>query len=243
MIIINADDWGRSRSETDAALSIYREGRITSASAMVFMKDSDRAAGLAKDEGVDVGLHLNLSQRFTGNVQDRRLREYHDCILRFLTFSKYALLFYNPFLRRHFRYVYQAQVEEFLRLFGKPPSHIDGHRHMHLCSNMLIDGIIEEGEKVRRSFSFQPGEKSLFNRAYRRLVDWRLAGEYRVTDYFFALSQQYRQDRLLRVSHLACEATVELMTHPAVAEEYAFLLSEDYVRRLGSVQMANYALV
>lgn len=241
MIIINADDWGRSRGETDAALSCYRSGRITSVSAMVFMEDSDRAADLAKDEGIDVGLHLNLSQRFAGRVQDRKLKEYHDHIVHFLTLNKYALLFYNPFLRRHFCYVYQTQVEEFIRLFGKSPSHIDGHQHMHLCSNMLIDGIIGEGEKVRRSFSFRPGEKSLFNRAYRRLVDWRLASKYRVTDYFFALSQQYQKDGLLRVSRLACEATVELMTHPAGHEEYAFLLSEDFLRTLKGVQMANYA--
>ena len=62
MIIINADDWGRSERETDAALSTYKRGRITSASAMVFMRDSGRAADLAKDAGIDVGLHFNLSE-------------------------------------------------------------------------------------------------------------------------------------------------------------------------------------
>lgn len=60
MIIVNADDWGRSRSETDAALFCYRKGRITSVSAMVFMEDSDRAADLAKDEGIDVGVALEF---------------------------------------------------------------------------------------------------------------------------------------------------------------------------------------
>jgi predicted glycoside hydrolase/deacetylase ChbG (UPF0249 family) len=49
MLIINADDWGRSVAETDAALRCYREGRITSVNAMVFMQDSERAARLTKD--------------------------------------------------------------------------------------------------------------------------------------------------------------------------------------------------
>ena len=31
MLIINADDWGRSLAETDAALECYKAGRITSA--------------------------------------------------------------------------------------------------------------------------------------------------------------------------------------------------------------------
>jgi len=61
MLIINADDWGRSRTETDAALQCYEKGRITSASAMVFMEDSERAADIAKENQVDVGLHLNFS--------------------------------------------------------------------------------------------------------------------------------------------------------------------------------------
>ena len=64
MIIVNADDWGRSRSDTDAALACYKEERITSVSAMVFMEDSARAAELAKEMGIDVGLHINLTQPF-----------------------------------------------------------------------------------------------------------------------------------------------------------------------------------
>jgi len=37
MLIINADNWGRSAVETDAVLTCYQEGRITSVSAMMFM--------------------------------------------------------------------------------------------------------------------------------------------------------------------------------------------------------------
>jgi len=61
MLIINADDLGRSVVETDAALRCYSAGRITSVSAMVFMSDSERAAELANGNGLDVGLHLNFS--------------------------------------------------------------------------------------------------------------------------------------------------------------------------------------
>ncbi len=43
MIVINADDLGRTEAETEAALSCFNQGRITSTSAMVFMEDSERA--------------------------------------------------------------------------------------------------------------------------------------------------------------------------------------------------------
>ena len=72
MLIINADDWGRSLAETDAALECYKAGRITSASAMVFMGDSERAAELAKENKLDVGLHLNFTDRFTANQYTER---------------------------------------------------------------------------------------------------------------------------------------------------------------------------
>ena len=71
MLIINADDFGRSVAETDAALRCYIAGRITSVSAMVFMADSERAAELAKENELDVGLHLNFTERFTGRTSAR----------------------------------------------------------------------------------------------------------------------------------------------------------------------------
>ena len=243
MIIVNADDWGRTRTETDAALFCYKEGRITSVSAMVFMEDSGRAADLAKDAGIDVGLPLNLSQRFTGKGRAGLLQGYHNRIVHYLTLNKYAFLFYSPALRKQFRYVYQAQIEEFLRLYGKPPSHIDGHHHMHLCTNMLLDRVIPIREKVRRNFSFWPGEKSILNRMYRRLVDLWLTNRYFVTDYFFALSQFLQISRLMRVSELSKVATVELMTHPANAKEYACLMSDEYIEILLKLENGTYSLM
>jgi predicted glycoside hydrolase/deacetylase ChbG (UPF0249 family) len=243
MLIINADDWGRSRAETDNALACHREARVTSATAMVFMEDSERAADLAKSNHVDIGLHVNLTERFVANNVPARLRENQEAIARFLKRSKYALLFYSPALRHQFRYLYQTQVDEFVRLYGTPPSHIDGHQHMHLCSNMLVDAIIPAGEKVRRSFSFWPGEKSIINRAYRRCVDAWLGRRYRLTDFFFSLSQCLKTDRLSRVRELARVANVELMTHPFEAGEYAFLMSDRYVEITRGLEKGSYWLL
>ena len=169
MLIINADDFGRSVAETDAALQCYTAGRITSVSAMVFMADSERAAELAKEKELDVGLHLNFTERFTGKNKCAKLTDYQNRLAIYLGRNKYSQLFYNPLLRREFSYSCKAQVEEFTRLFGKPPSRIDGHHHMHLCANLLLSNLIPTGMKVRRNFSFWPGEKSSLNRAYRGL--------------------------------------------------------------------------
>ena len=96
MLTVNADDWGRSRAETDAALHCHGKKRITSVSAMVFMEDSERAAALAKEVNIDVGLHLNFSEPFSGNPDAATLVNSHRKICSFLTRNKYAQLLYNP---------------------------------------------------------------------------------------------------------------------------------------------------
>ena len=243
MLIINADDWGRSVGETDAALRCYKDGRITSVSAMVFMDDSRRAADLAKENGIDVGLHLNLTESFTASTCPPPLQRSHERIARFLRSAKYSQLLYNPFLRKEISCSYDAQAAEFERLYGKRPSHIDGHHHMHLCGNMLWSSAIPAGTKMRRNFSFWPGEKSWLNRVYRTLIDHRLARKYRLPDYFFCLSQSIRENKLGRVEALARSSKVELMTHPIVPMESEFLMSHEFRAMLQRLEIGGYALV
>jgi chitin disaccharide deacetylase len=243
MLIINADDWGRSMAETDAALRCYKARRITSVSAMVFMEDSDRAAELANNNDLDVGLHLNFSEEFTDGRCPQRLRENHARIVRFLMQNKYAQLLYNPFLQQKFAVCYKAQAEEFARLYGRPPFHIDGHHHMHLCTNMLLSRLIPAGTKLRRNFSFWPGEKSWLNRSYRRLVDRWLDRRYHLADYFFDLTKCIEGKKLDRIATLAKANKVELMTHPIVKEEQEFLMSDEFEVRLQSLEIGGYALV
>ena len=244
MLIINADDWGRSVAETDSALRCYRAGRITSVSAMVFMGDSMRAAKLAKDHQLDdVGLHLNFSEEFTDASCPEALKEHHRRIVRFLRRNKYAQLLYNPLLRKAFACSYRAQMEEFARLFEKLPSHVDGHHHMHLCVNFLLSKGMPAGMRVRRNFSFWPGEKSWLNRAYRALVDRFLARRYQVTDYFFDLTQCMEQGKLNRVAALAGSSNVELMTHPIVKKEEKYLMSDEFRAILQRLEIGGYALV
>jgi predicted glycoside hydrolase/deacetylase ChbG (UPF0249 family) len=240
MLIINADDWGRSKVETDAANDCYKQEAVTSVSAMVFMQDSERAAELARIEGMDVGLHVNFTQAFTGAVRSSRLQDYQNRVSRFLKRSKYALLIYHPFLRDEFRYIYQMQADEFIRLYGRPPSHIDGHQHMHLCSNVLIDGILPSEQKVRRSFSFCRDEKGAFNRAYRSLVDRWLERRYYLTDFFFSLKEHTSSARFARIVALARTAHVEVMTHPVNTSEYDFLVSDTYRKMVAGLQRGSY---
>jgi predicted glycoside hydrolase/deacetylase ChbG (UPF0249 family) len=243
MMIVNADDWGGTSAETDAALRCYESGRISSVTAMVYMQDSVRAAEIANGISMDVGLHLNLTQIFTGIQGNGLLKEYHCQVVRFLARSKYSRLIYNPALRKQFKYVYEAQVEEFLRLYGRPPSHIDGHHHQHLCANILLDNVIPFGERVRRNFSFWPAEKMILNRAYRRASDAWLSRRYLLTDYFFSLSHCLQNDTITRVADVARRSSVEIMTHPIKGEEYSYLMSDSYIDAFRHVELSMFGEV
>lgn len=240
MLIINADDWGRTAAETDAALACFSRGRITSATAMVFMADSERAAEIALRHGIPVGLHLNLTEPPTAAGLDGQFLNEHRRLVKSLTKSRYSAVALNPFLRRSFCSVFQSQLDEFVRLYKKPPTHFDGHQHFHLCSNMLLAAPIPRGQRIRRTFSFTVGEKGLVNWLYRRAVDRWVVRRYRTTDYFFALSQRLTDAKLAAVAHLARQANVELMTHPIVPEERNLLLSRDFDEKLSGIVRKSY---
>ena len=224
MLIINADDFGRSRLSTDRILSCFNQNRVTSTSAMVFMGDSQRAAALAKEYNLDVGLHLNFTEELTQPTPEPLLFEYHTRVRKYLTANGYNFLIYNPAIRKHVEYVFKAQIEEFERIYGASPSHIDGHHHMHLCANMLIGNMIPKGQKVRRNFTFARGEKSFPNRIYRAAIDRWLSKRHIITDYLFSLSECIKTDRLERALKLSTTSRVELETHPELPEEFEWLM-------------------
>jgi chitin disaccharide deacetylase len=240
MLIVNADDWGKNETTTNNIICCFLSDRITSTSAMVFMVDSERAAEIALSHRPDVGLHINFTERFTKNTAGPRLNEYHNNIASFLLRNKFSMLIYNPLLRDQFKYVFEHQYDEFVRLYGYTPSHIDGHKHMHLCSNMLIDTIISPGFKVRKSFTFQGDEKDMFNRAYRYVLNKWLGHRYITTDFFFALSPARLYNKLPEIFNLATSTDVELMAHPELQDEHEFLMSHEYESLLGTTKRGNY---
>jgi predicted glycoside hydrolase/deacetylase ChbG (UPF0249 family) len=229
MLFINADDWGWIEETTNRILTCYRQDRIHSASAMTFMKNSERAAELARECGLPIGLHLNFTQEFTGDGVTTKLRDQQRLVAAYLKARKMNQILFNPFLHKAFDYVFQVQRDEFYRLYGKEPNRLDGHDHMHLCMNMLFSRRFPKGLKLRRNFTFGSDEKGPINRFYRRLVDRWLISRFQCSDCFFSL-KPIEPERIRRIVLLSKSAEVELMVHPGVDKEYQYLLSEDWLK-------------
>jgi predicted glycoside hydrolase/deacetylase ChbG (UPF0249 family) len=240
LLIINADDWGRDEDTTDRISDCLIRQTVSSVSAMVFMKDSERAASIARERGIDAGLHLNFTTEFSAPNISRRLVENQQRIAAYLLRRRFNQIIFHPGLRRSFEYVVAAQREEFARLYGREAQRLDGHHHMHLCANVLLGGLLTPGTVVRRNFSFQRGEKSLANRLYRQAVDRRLARRHRIVDFLFSLPPFEPQSRLDRICSLAGQFVVEVETHPVHAAEFRFLTGSDVFRWAGDSMIAPH---
>jgi hypothetical protein len=224
-LIINADDWGLDTHTTDMILECVLHGAVSSVSAMVFMSDSERAADIASERHVDTGLHLNFTTPFTRRTCPTALVERHNQVARFLRRHRFAQVVFHPGLARAFEYVVDAQIDEYRNRYGRDPMRLDGHHHMHLCSNVLFQQLLPPGTVVRRNFSFLSSEKHAWNRTYRRVVDWELKRRHRLVDFLFNLVPFDCPSRLTRIMSLATRSRVELETHPSRPGERAFLLA------------------
>lgn len=231
MVVITADDYGKKAKTTDRILECGCAKRISCASAMVFMDDSSRAASLSKKSDLEFGLHLNLTDPFTGRSVSSSIRTHHSRISRYLSSNSLAQILFNPFLAQSFRIVFEAQVDEFCRLYGFLPPFFNGHRHMHLCSNVLRARLLPPGARIRSTFTFEKGEKGYVNRWYRSRLKRLISRTYRSTAGFFSVAPVGDTGRVSALLQRSQTENIEIEVHPEVDEEVALLLS-DYFRDL-----------
>src|SRR5260370_8049829 len=140
LLIINGDDWGRDEDTTDRISECFIRQAVSSVSAMVFVKDSGRASSIARERGIDAGLHLNFTTEFSAPNISRRLVENQQRIAAYLLRRRFNQIVFHPGLRRSFEYVLAAQPEEFARLYGRQSQRLVSPTPTHSCPNLLPDG-------------------------------------------------------------------------------------------------------
>ncbi len=132
-LIVNADDFGASRSINQAVVQAHRDGILTTASLMVNEPAFEEAVALAKEHPrLGVGLHLTLShghstlasEKIPGLVNQRG--EFSN--QPEMTGLRY---FMRRQLHGQLRQEIHAQFEKF-RGTGLPLDHVNGHLHFHL---------------------------------------------------------------------------------------------------------------
>jgi predicted glycoside hydrolase/deacetylase ChbG (UPF0249 family) len=105
-LIINADDFGASSGVNRGIVECHRCGVVTSTSLMVTGRAAGEAAALSRDyPALGVGLHWDVCG------EDEREFDLDD----------------PGAVRDEFR----RQLDSFVDLMARPPTHVDSHRHVH----------------------------------------------------------------------------------------------------------------
>ena len=114
-LIVNADDFGRSRSVNAGVTEAHEQGIVTSASLLVLWPGAEEAADFCrKSPALAAGLHFDLGEWVYVEDEWRELYRRAEGEDR-ATVAREAA----------------RQLELFRRLVGREPTHLDSHQHVH----------------------------------------------------------------------------------------------------------------
>ena len=117
-LIVNADDFGASAGVNRGIIEAHARGIVTSASFMVTGRAAAEAVELARDHpDLALGLHWDVGG------EDERDFDLRD----------------HAAVRDEFR----RQLECFHDMLGRPPTHLDSHRHAHREIRKLFQELVE----------------------------------------------------------------------------------------------------
>lgn len=146
-LIVNADDFGFTRSVNEGIVEAHRNGILTATTLMANGDAFDHAVALARENpSLDVGCHLVLIQGRSVADPSRALPSSMKELL--IAMMRGRLPVYRELL---------AQVRKIAQA-GIRPSHLDTHKHTHLLPPVLeaVARIAREFDIpwVRRPFDF-----------------------------------------------------------------------------------------
>lgn len=243
LLIVNADDWGMDRDTTTAIARCLEAGSVTSLSAMVGMLGSEEAAHLELAPALTPGLHINLTEPFTAAGIDEDVRARQARLAHYFGGPSRRRWGVSPALFRDIERAIADQLAEFRRLYGREPSHFDGHEHIHQSLAVLAARTLPSGAKMRPSFTYLAGEKSPLNRATRSLINRGLRARFRAPRYFFSIRDMHpalggtaMEEKLA----LSSGSAVEVMTHPGWEDERAILLDDSWLALLAPRTLGGY---
>lgn len=265
-LVVDADDFGRSRSINDAVIRAHREGILTSASLMVAGEAWQEAVELARAHPtLGVGLHLTLvcgravlpPSRIPGLVDSAGCFSDRAPLAGFRYWA-------SPKLRDPLRAELGAQFARF-HATGLTLDHVNGHLHLHLhpvVFDLLREHAREWGiERMRLTrdslslsrrmsrgyWGYRLSHAAIFGWLSRRAAPVFSRLGIRHTDAVFGLLQDGRVDEayVLDLLPRLPPGTHELYAHPSMdrfRHEYEAFASprvKERVRELG-IELVRY---
>ncbi|XP_038059404.1 carbohydrate deacetylase-like [Patiria miniata] len=146
-LIINADDFGHCDGRNHGIVECYRAGLISSATLMINAREATAAIRQAEEYCIPLGLHLNLTEGYvTKRGRCGSLLDSTSGVLRG-KFGFREALASGTIKEEELREEIEAQFRRFQELTGHPPTHVDGHQHVH-----VLPGVREILADIAKQF-------------------------------------------------------------------------------------------
>jgi hopanoid biosynthesis associated protein HpnK len=219
-LIVNADDFGASKSINAAVIDAHRRGILTSASLMVNGAAVEEAIDLAKaNPKLGVGLHLTLCCG-TSALPPSKIPRLVNARSEFRNSPVLAgmLYFFSPSARRQLADEIAAQFEKFA-CTGLLLDHVNGHLHFHL--HPAVFAILRRELKQRKVRALRLTNDPLW-------IDWPLGTGrwcYRLSHAFIFSALAKRARGFLRENGIQHTRSVfGLLENARVTEDYILQL-------------------
>lgn len=198
-IIINADDFGYSRSVNYGIIDAHTEGVLTSTTLMTNMPGAEHAYELGKQHpNLGIGVHLTLT---CGKPLLKNNHTLVDADGNFKKLHNYEQKFHID--QDEVYAEWKAQIETFLSA-GLTPTHLDSHHHVN-----NLEPILPVFKRLAHEYQL-PVRNNFSQDDYSKLI---------TTDLFEYNPEVLLLDTEKLLEKYNDEKTVEIMCHPAYLDK------------------------
>lgn len=143
-IIFNVDDFGLSQGVNQAVIELYQLGIVKSTTALVNAPYFQEAINLAMDcPQLGIGVHLALDV-FASETKHPDLCNSDGVLFPETTHPHNRKLDYDVLYDE-----WSMQIDKFIKICGKLPTHLDSHHHAHMASDVTKQVIIDLGDRYQ----------------------------------------------------------------------------------------------
>jgi predicted glycoside hydrolase/deacetylase ChbG (UPF0249 family) len=191
VLIVNADDFGRSRGINSGVIKAHEEGIVTSAGLMVCWPDAEEAAAYARqNRKLSVGLHVDLGEWINEDGT-------------WVTVYKRVAVDDPAAVEREIR----SQLERFRALIGADPTHLDSHQHVHTHGGP-VDATLRAVATELRIPVRDIGDTVLYNGSF---YGQNLRGD--------SFPEAITTEALISLIRELSDGITELSCHPAIGDD------------------------
>ena len=209
--VLNIDDYCYTKSQIDGTIYAYQNGVITSTTCLTVVRDELLKYGAKKsleNPGLGIGCHLTLSVSGGHALTDGKTIAKED-----RSFFKAESVDYDAMDPQEVYNEYKAQIERFIKFFGRKPTHLDHHHGLHIKSANLKAQVVKLASEYGVPYRFPNNDINYLGCLYN---------EHTVEN----------AEKLLLERKAAGDAAVELACHAAFVDQELVELSSYNAQRI-----------